>query len=100
MGMGMGENYPNNIGTSDDSDPFFANLDTGGRSYSIEALETAGLSEGQPSTFNGVTFTWPASYSVIPDNFQVPGQLIPVRPVSGATPLASRAQATNVAKHG
>ncbi len=102
IGTRTGENYPNNVGTSDDSDTQFANLDGGGNSYSIEALEAAtpnGLSEGQPFTFNGVTFTWPASYSVIPDNYQAAGQVIPssqiTGPLTGATTLAFLGAATD-----
>jgi len=95
LGTRTGENYPNNVGTSDDGNTVFANFDTAGRSYSIEALEAAELYEGQPFTFNGVTFTWPASYSVIPDNYQAAGQLLPVTPVSGATTLAFLGAATN-----
>lgn len=101
MGTRTGEHYPNNVGTSDDWNTIFANLDTTGRSYSIEALEAAtpmGLYEGQPFTFNGVTFTWPASYAVIPDNYQTtaqPGQIVPVIPVNGATTLAFVGAATN-----
>ncbi len=83
LGTRSGENYPNNIGTSDDSDPVFANFDGAGRSYSIEALEAAGVMEGQPFTFNGVTFTWPASYSVVPDNYQAAGQVIPGAQITG-----------------
>ncbi len=95
LGTRSGENYPNNIGTSDDADTVFANFDTAGRSYSIEALEAAGLTEGQPFTFNGVSFIWPASYSVIPDNYQAAGQVVPVTPVGGATTLAFVGAATN-----
>jgi hypothetical protein len=95
LGTRSGENYPNNIGTSDDADTVFANFDTGGRSYSIEALEAAGLTEGQPFIFNGVSFPWPASYSVIPDNYQAAGQVVPVTPVGGATTLAFVGAATN-----
>jgi len=87
MGTRAGENYPNNVGTSDDSDTMFANFDGSGNSYSIQALEAANVYEGQPLTFNGMTFTWPASYSVIPDNYQSAGELIPVTPVTGATTL-------------
>jgi hypothetical protein len=95
IGTRAGENYPNNLGTSDDSDTVFANFDGGGNSYSIEALESAGLYEGQPFPSNGVTFTWPASYSVIPENYQAAGQIIPVTPVTGATTLAFLGAATN-----
>ena len=92
MATRSGENYLNNVGTSDDSDTVFASFDGSGNSYSIQALEAAGLSEGQPFTYNGVTFTWPASYSVIPDNYQAAGQTIPAAQItgslSGATTLA------------
>lgn len=60
IGTRTRENYPYIVGTSDDSDTGFANLDGANNSYSIEALEAAtpnGLSDGQPFTFNGVTFT-------------------------------------------
>jgi hypothetical protein len=98
LGTRTGENYPNNIGTSDDSDTLFANYDGAGNSYSIQALEGQGLNEGQPFTFSGVTFNWPASYSVIPDNYQAAGQVIPsaqiAGPVTGATTLAFLGSAT------
>lgn len=84
IGTRAGENYPNNVGTSDDSNTVFANLDTAGRSYSIEALEAVGVFEGQSFTFNGVAFTWPASYSVIPDNYQAAGQVIPGVQITGS----------------
>jgi hypothetical protein len=98
LGTRTGENYPNNIGTSDDSDTLFANYDGVGNSYSIQALEGQGLNEGQPFTFSGVTFNWPASFSVIPDNYQAAGQVIPsaqiAGPVTGATTLAFLGAAT------
>jgi hypothetical protein len=99
IGTRTGENYPNNVGTSDDSDTQFANLDGNGASYSIEALEATGVYEGQSFTFNGVTFNWPASYSVIPDNYQAAGQVIPssqiAGPLTGATTLAFLGAATD-----
>ncbi len=95
MGTRTGENYPNNVGTSDDSDTRFANYDGAGNSYSIQALEGQGLNEGQAFTSNGVSFIWSASYSVIPDNYQAAGQVIPVTPVAHATTLAFLGSATN-----
>jgi hypothetical protein len=95
IGTRSGENYPNNIGTSDDSDGLFANYDGDGNSYSIEALAADGINAGQPITSNGITFTWPTSYSVIPDNYQAAGQTIPVIPVANATTLAFLGSATN-----
>ncbi|HEU5378875.1 MAG TPA: hypothetical protein VFV38_25910 [Ktedonobacteraceae bacterium] len=100
LGTRAGENYPNTIGTSDDSDTLFANYDGQGNSYSIQALEAAGLNEGQPFTCNGVTFTWPASYSVLSDNYQAAGQVIPVTPTAGATILAFLGSATNAGTTG
>lgn len=99
MGTRTGENYPNNVGSSDDSDTVFASFDgdSPAHSYSIEGLEAQGLSEGQPFTFNGVTFTWPSSFSVIPDNYQAAGQVIPVTHVLGATTLAFLGASTNTA---
>lgn len=95
IGTRAGENYQNNVGTSNDSDTLFANYDGGGYSYSIEALEAANVYAGQPLTFNGMTFTWPTSYSVIPDNYQSAGQIILVTPVAGATTLGFLGSATN-----
>lgn len=95
IGTRAGESYPNIVGTSDDSDTIFANLDTHGGSYSIQALEAAGLNAGQPFSFNGATFTWPASYSVIPDAYQAAGQVLPVTPVAGATTLAFLGSSSN-----
>jgi hypothetical protein len=90
----------NNLGSSNDSAPGEANYG-GGYSWSIQALEAAGIGQNQPFIFNGVTFTWPASYSVIPDNYESPdlqapqGQTLPVTPVPGATTLAFLGAATN-----
>ena len=100
LGMRTGENFTNNVGTSDDSDTVFANYDGQGNSYSVQALEAFGLNEGQPFTTNGVTFTWPASFSVIPDNYQAAGQTIPVSPVAGATTLAFLGSATGGSSSG
>ncbi|GHO48681.1 beta strand repeat-containing protein [Ktedonospora formicarum] len=95
IGTRANNNYPNNIGTSDDSSTTFASFDTTNHSYSIQALEAARIYAGQNLTFNGVTYTWPASYSVIPDNYLAAGQTIGVTPVGGATTLAFLGAATN-----
>jgi len=49
---------------------------------------------GQPFLFKGISFLWPASYSVAPDNFQATGQTIPITPVSSANTLAFLGLAT------
>ena len=95
MATRTGEDYTNNIGTSDDTDTIFANYDGGGYSYSTEALALANFTAGQPVTVNGVSFSWPASYSVIPDNYQAAGQTIPVTPVANANTLAFLGSATH-----
>jgi hypothetical protein len=90
-----GEGYPNNVGTSDDSYRLFANYDGHGDSYSIEELAANNIGQGQPVTFNGVTFIWPVSDGVIPDNYQAAGQTISVTSVTNATTLAFLGSATN-----
>ena len=51
-----------------------------------------------------MTFTWPASYSVIPDNYQVAGQTLPAAQITGpltnAGTLAFLGTATNTGSGG
>ncbi|HEX6481872.1 MAG TPA: hypothetical protein VF043_23770 [Ktedonobacteraceae bacterium] len=79
----------NNVGVTDDSNTKPGNYDTGGRSYSAQALQAAdNIMPGGTVTFNGVTFTWPSAPSGTQDNYLASGQVIPVTPVSNATTLA------------
>ncbi len=66
----------NNAGISDDSNPKAANFDGGGWSYSNEALEAAGFTEGQPVSFNGIQFQWSNSTPGSNDNILASGQRI------------------------
>ena len=64
------------------------NFDGVGFSYSSQALQNAGITPGKVVSFNGVSFTWPASAVGTPDNVLAQGQTIPVTSVQGATTLA------------
>jgi hypothetical protein len=102
IGTRAGAGYLNNVGTSDDATTTFASYDGQGNSYSLEALQaSANITQGQSFVFNGVTFLWPTSYSVIPDNYESAGiaisfaPTIPITPIAGATTLAFVGSATN-----
>ena len=85
----------NNVGISDDTNPKAANYDGSTHSYSAQALQSVGITPGQPMVFNNVTFTWPAPAAGAADNYKAIGQSLPVNPVSGATTLAFLGSATN-----
>ncbi len=85
----------NNAGISNDSNPTVANYDGSMHSYSAQALQSVGITPGQPVVFNNVTFSWPSPAAGMADNYQVIGQSLPVKPVSGATTLAFLGSATN-----
>lgn len=103
IGTRAGTGYFNNVGTSDDLTTTFANMDGQGDSYSLEALQASSthIAQGQSFVFNGVTFPWPTSYSVIPDNYESAGATIsfaptiPITPIAGATTLALVGTATS-----
>ena len=78
----------NNSATSSDANMGTGNFDGVGFSYSSQALQNAGITPGKVVSFNGVSFTWPASAPGTPDNVRAQGQTIPVTPVQGATTLA------------
>jgi hypothetical protein len=78
----------NNKGISNDNNRSQANFDGVGSSYSAQALQNAGIAQGNPVTFNGVTFTWPSAAPGQPDNVLARGQVIPVTVANGATTLA------------
>jgi hypothetical protein len=86
---------PNNIGTSNDSNPSAANYDHSGHSYSAQALQQTGITPGVTVPFSGVNFTWPNVAPGSVDNYQASGQILPVIPVSGATTLAFLGSSTN-----
>jgi hypothetical protein len=86
---------PNNIGTSNDSNPSAANYDHAGYSYSTQALQQTGITPGATVPFSGVNFTWPSAAPGSADNYQASGQIIPITPVSGATTLAFLGSSTN-----
>lgn len=77
----------NNVGTTDDTKPQLGNFD-GGRSYSAQALATAGIAPGNTLTVNGVPFLWPAAPSATANDYSAAGQVIPVTSSGGATTLA------------
>ncbi len=84
----------NNVGITDDTATAPGNFD-GLNSYSLQALQAAGVKPGATVTFNGVTFTWPSAAAGQNDNYQANGQTIPVTTVSGATTLAFLGAATS-----
>src|SRR5262249_6765884 len=84
----------NNIGASNDNDMATANFDGWGNSYSVQALQKAGITAGKNVVFNGVTFAWPNAGGGIANNVQAKGQVIPITPVQGATTLAFLGSAT------
>jgi predicted alpha-1,2-mannosidase len=91
--------YYNNIGISDDAAPQAASVDSGGWSYSEQALEAAGVHPGGTVTANGFTFAWPSDPVAKPDNI-VAGGANQVLTVSGGTKLAFLGSATNGAAQG
>ncbi len=78
----------NNVGVSDDTNPKLGNFDGGGVSYSAQALQKqAGITIGQPFTYNGITFNWPSPAPGTFNNYQSNGQTVPVVPVNNAATL-------------
>jgi beta-glucosidase-like glycosyl hydrolase len=67
-----------NPGITDDTNWTAGNLDGAGRSYSAQALATAGLVRGGTLSHDGLTFTWPDAQPGTPDNAVAGGQTIPV----------------------
>ena len=64
------------IGITDDSAPNGGNLDGGGRSYSQQSLDAAGLSPGATVKAGGVTYTMPNLPAGQPDAVTTNGQAI------------------------
>ncbi|OLB66551.1 MAG: alpha-mannosidase, partial [Actinobacteria bacterium 13_2_20CM_2_72_6] len=64
----------NNVGISDDTGTHEeADFDTGGVSFSRQALAAAGLTPGGQSTVDGLAFTWPDVPAGQPDNIGTGG---------------------------
>jgi len=85
----------NNGGISADSAPGAANVDGQGYSYSAQALQAAGVGQGQNVTVNGVAFQWPNAGPGTADDVVAQGQTINLgAPTAGAT-LAVLGAATN-----
>ncbi len=66
----------NNSGISDDANPSGADLDGTGKSYSRQALASAGLTPGKTVTHNGTAFTWPDTVPGQPDNMLALGRTV------------------------
>jgi hypothetical protein len=79
-------NY-NNIGVSDDSAPTAASLDSGGWSFSAQALAAAGVTPGAAISSGGFTFAWPTNPVALPDNIRASGQTLDL---SSAAPSATQ----------
>jgi hypothetical protein len=77
----------NSAGISNDSDVDQANFDTGGASYSAQALAAQGWTPGATKTVDGVSFTWPQSTPGWPDNVTTQGQNITVNAPTGTQTL-------------
>ncbi len=85
----------NNAGTSDDAQPTFADYDGSGRSYSMQALQAAGVTAGQIVMVNGISFTWPNAAPGFFNNYRAAGQVVNVASQSNATTLAFLGSATS-----
>ncbi|GHO70984.1 hypothetical protein KSC_098760 [Ktedonobacter sp. SOSP1-52] len=84
----------NNVGTSDDGQPKSGSFD-GLRSYSAQAMQSAGLVPGSSLTAYGTTFVWPASDPGTQNNYIAQGQKLAITPVDNASTLAFLGAATN-----
>ncbi|MEO7003065.1 MAG: PQQ-binding-like beta-propeller repeat protein [Ktedonobacterales bacterium] len=68
----------NNEGISPDANPSAGNFDGGGRSYSNDALTTAGFAPGASISTGGYTFQWVTPAAGAPDNWLIGAQAIPL----------------------
>ncbi|HLI69831.1 MAG TPA: hypothetical protein VKV19_08740 [Ktedonobacteraceae bacterium] len=80
----------NNAGISDDSfsGHSLANYDGHGYSYSLGALQNAGITPGASIISHDVTFIWPNLPAGALDNYSARGQTILIAPINSATILA------------
>jgi predicted alpha-1,2-mannosidase len=86
----------NNVGISDDTGTHDeADFDTGGVSFSRQALAAAGLTGGATSTVDGLSFTWPAVPGGQPDNIGTDGGQLTLSVPTSATRLSFIGSASN-----
>lgn len=83
-----------NAGISNDLAPTLGSFDGMGRSYSAQALATAGVTAGGTVNTAGYAFQWPNCLAGTLNNWLVAGQTINVAQVSGATTLGVLGAAT------
>jgi hypothetical protein len=86
----------NNVGVSDDATSHDeADFDTGGVSFSRQALAAAGLVPGKESTVDGLAFVWPDVPPGQPDNIGADGEELRLNLPATATRLAFVGSAAN-----
>jgi hypothetical protein len=86
----------NNVGISDDTGTHEeADFDTGGVSFSRQALAAAGLTGGTQSTVDGLGFTWPDVPPGQPDNIGAAGAELTLSLPATATRLCFVGSASN-----
>jgi beta-glucosidase len=86
----------NNTGITDDANPAAGAFVSSGKTYSAQALATAGIAPG-PISYAGTTFTWPSTPSGSPDNVEADGQVIAV---SGSGSTLAFLGASTTGTHG
>jgi beta-glucosidase len=82
-----------NTGITDDGNPSAGAFASSGKTYSAQALAAAGITPGNPVTYDGASFTWPDVAAGTPDNVEANGQVVAVHG-SGST-LALLGASTN-----
>ena len=75
-------------------------FDGANNSYSLQALQNAGIKSGATVAFNGINFVWPNVATGNFDNYQVNSQTITLSPVANATTLAFLGAASGGAASG
>lgn len=87
----------NSVGISDKSEygHKLADYDGDGYSYSLDALQVAGITPGSTILSHGLAFIWPNLPAGARDNYQAGGQTVHVAPVAQATTLAFLGSATS-----
>ncbi|HZC73128.1 MAG TPA: glycoside hydrolase family 3 C-terminal domain-containing protein [Jatrophihabitans sp.] len=65
-----------NTGITDDSDPSAGAFASSGKTYSAQALAAAGITPGNPVSYDGTSFTWPDVAAGQPDNVEANGEVI------------------------
>jgi hypothetical protein len=92
--------YYTNAGVSDDTATSAANYDGGGWSYSAQALQAAGVTQGGKVTADGIDYTWPDVAPGGLDNIEAAGQKIRLNAPTGATKIGLLGSATNAGGSG